>query len=79
MEAKETPEFNSSGGWEGEEEEEQSQVSLVLSESSSSTGSDELEDPTEVESECGRKPADDGVDGSESTELQVCYTAQSGV
>ncbi|XP_056876965.1 GON-4-like protein isoform X2 [Takifugu flavidus] len=69
-EAKETPDINSSEGWEGEEEEEQSQVCLVLSESSSSTGSDELEEPTEVESECGRRPADEGVDGSESTELQ---------
>lgn len=79
MEAKETPDINSSGGWEGEEEEEQSQVCLVLSESSSSTGSDELEDPTEVESECGRRPADDGDDGSKPTELQVCHPEQSGV
>lgn len=77
MEAKETPDINGSEGWEGEEEEEQSQVCLVLSESSSSTGSDELEEPTEVESECGRRPADDGVDGSESTELQVCHPEQS--
>ncbi|TNM92668.1 hypothetical protein fugu_018070 [Takifugu bimaculatus] len=75
-EAKETPDINSSEGWEGEEEEEQSQVCLVLSESSSSTGSDELEEPTEVESECGRRPADEGVDGSESTELQVCNAVQ---
>lgn len=77
MEAKETPDINSSEGWEEEEEEEQSQVCLVLSESSSSTGSNELEEPTEVESECGRRPADDGVDGSESTELQVCHPKQS--
>lgn len=76
MEAKETPDINSSEGWEGEEE-EQSQVCLVLSESSSSTGSDELEEPTEVESECGRRPADEGVDGSVSTELQVCHPEQS--
>lgn len=70
MEAKETPGI-SSEGW--EEEEEQSQVCLVLSESSSSAGSDELEEPTEVETECRRRLADEVVDGSESTELQVCH------
>lgn len=76
MEAKETPDINNLAGWGGEEEEEQSQVCLALSESSSSTGSDDLEEATEVESECGRRPADEGVNGRESTELQVCRPEQ---